>query len=111
MSVVARPLFTSKYALDAETTQYTATNVRTIIDKFTAFNTDSGALTLTVKLVASGGTASADETIMIKAIPAGESYTFPEVVGHVLETGGFISTIASTTNKIVIRASGREVTS
>jgi hypothetical protein len=111
MAVVARPLFTSKYAVDSETTQYTATNCRCIIDKFTAFNTDSGALTLTVKLIASGGSASADETIMIKQINAGESYTFPEVVGHVLEAGGFISTLASTTNKIVIRASGREVTS
>lgn len=112
MSVTAKPLFTSKYAVDSETTQYTApTGTRTIVDKFTAFNTDSGTLTLTVKLVASGGTASADETIMTKAIATGEAYTFPEVVGHVLETGGFISTIASTTNKIVIRASGREVTS
>jgi hypothetical protein len=36
-------------------------------------------------------------------------YTFPEVVGQVLNSGGFISTIAGTASAINIRASGRVV--
>ena len=38
------------------------------------------------------------------------TYTFPEVVGHVLEPGGFVSTLAGSASALVIRASGREVT-
>ena len=48
--------------------------------------------------------------IIPKTIPAGETYTFPEVVGHVLEPGGFISVLSGSASAVVIRASGREVT-
>ena len=41
---------------------------------------------------------------------AGETYTFPEIVGHSLAPSGFISTIAGAATSISIRASGREVT-
>lgn len=111
MTVTARPLFTSKYAENAETTQYTCpTSTRTIVDKFTAFNGTAGAVTLTVRLVGSGGTAGASNATVSKSLAAGETYTFPEIVGHVLEAGGFISTLASAATSLVIRSSGREVT-
>lgn len=112
MSVVAKCLLEAKYAENAETTQYTApTGTRTIIDKFTATNVTAAAVALTVKMIASGGTASADETILsAKSIAAGETYTCPEVVGQVLNAGGFISTLAGSASAIVIRASGREIT-
>ena len=45
-----------------------------------------------------------------KALTAGECYTFPEIVGHVLGPGDVISTLASAATSITIRASGREVT-
>jgi hypothetical protein len=109
MSVVAKPLITAKHAENAQTTQYTATGVRTIIDKFSAYNGTGGAVTLAVNLVAVSGAAGASNLIMSKSINAGEAYTFPEVVGHVLEAGGFISTLAGAATSIVIRASGREV--
>jgi len=38
-------------------------------------------------------------------------YTFPEIVGQVLNSGDFISTIAGTASAINIRASGRQITS
>lgn len=38
-----------------------------------------------------------------------EVYTFPEIVGQVLNAGDFISTIAGTATSVNIRASGREV--
>jgi hypothetical protein len=110
MTVTAKCLREAKYAENAETTQYTATGVRTIIDKFTGYNGTGGAVTLTVSLIASGGTASADEIIVARSIAAGETYTFPELTGQVLNAGGFISTLASAATSIVIRISGRENT-
>ena len=93
------------------TTQYTAgTGTRTIVDKFVAHNTNAGAQTLTVYLVASGGTASGEEVMIAKSLSAGETYTFPELVGHVLNAGGFIATNASAATSINIRISGREIT-
>ena len=110
MTVALKVLIPAKMAEAAQTTQYAAINVRAIIDKFTATNTTVGALTLSINLVTSAGAASADNTVVkTKTIAAGESYTFPEIVGHILEPGGFISTLASATG-ISIRASGREVT-
>jgi hypothetical protein len=43
-------------------------------------------------------------------LQAGETYTFPEIVGQILAPSGFISTIAGTAAAINIRASGRQVT-
>lgn len=112
MTVTAKPLIASKQAENAETTQYTApTGTRTIIDKFTGTNTTATTAVLTARIVTSGGAAGASNTISsAKAIAPGESYTFPEMVGHVLNPGDFISTLAGTATAITIRASGREVT-
>ena len=109
MSVISKPLITAKYASNSENTEYTATGVRTIIDKFTGYNGTAGVVTLTVKLVANAGTAGASNIIETKSLAAGETYSFPGVVGHCLEAGGFISVIAGAVTSIVIRATGREV--
>lgn len=111
MTVTAKALFEALQAQNAETTQYTApSGTRTIIDKFTGTNTTAAAATLTVKLVQNGGAASAANTIVsAKTLQPGETYTFPEVVGHVLNPGDFISTLAGTAAAITIRSSGREV--
>lgn len=110
MTVVAKPLVTSGYAPSVESTAYTAgAGVRTIVDKYTGYNGTAAAVTLTVKLVASGGTAGAANITVLKSIAAGETYTFPELVGQVLEPGGFISELAGAATSIVRRVSGREV--
>lgn len=111
MTVTAKPLFEPLQAQNAETTQYTTpAGTRTIIDKLTGTNTTGAVATLTVKLVASGGAAGVANTIVsAKTLQPGEAYTFPEVVGHVLNPGDFISTLAGTAAAITIRASGREV--
>lgn len=111
MTVTAKALFEALQAQNVETTQYTApSGTRTIIDKFTGTNTTAAAATLTVKLIASGGAAGAGNTIVsAKTLQPGETYTFPEVVGHVLNPGDFISTLAGTAAAITIRSSGREV--
>lgn len=109
MSVTAKTLIEAKLAEAAQTTQYTASGLRAIIDKFTASNGTAAAVTLSVNLGASGGAAGAGNLVVkTKTLAAGETYTFPEIVGHILEPGGFISTLPSATG-VVIRASGREV--
>jgi hypothetical protein len=47
--------------------------------------------------------------VKTKTLQPSETYTFPELVGHVLLNNGFISTIAGTASAINIRASGRLV--
>jgi hypothetical protein len=111
MTVTVKVLIAAKNAENAQTTQYTASGVTAIIDKFTATNYDTAARTLSVNLVTSGDTAGNQNLIVkTKTLQAGETYTFPEIVGQVLASGGFISTIASAATTINIRASGREVT-
>lgn len=110
MAVSSKVLIPSKLAEIAQTTQYTATNVKATIDKFTATNTDTADATLSVNLVAASGTPGAGNLIVdTRTIAPGETYTCPELVGHNLEIGGFIST-ATSANVITIRASGREIT-
>ena len=110
MTVVWKGLVEGVVAAAANTTQYTApANTRTIIDKMTATNTTAGAVTLTVNLVASAGAASAANTVMsAQSIAAGTTYTCPEVAGHVLNPGGFLSTNAGAAASISVRVSGRE---
>jgi hypothetical protein len=100
----------AKTAEATQVTQYTAVGVQTIIDKFTATNYSASAATISVNLISDAGTAGNDNLIVkTRTLQASETYTFPELVGHVLPKGGFISTIAGTAAAINIRASGREV--
>lgn len=111
MSVLVKTLIPSKQAEGSQTTQYTAVNCKTIIDKFTATNTSAGNVTISVNLVTSGGSAGVTNLIVdSRSIAPDEAYTFPELVGQVLEPGGFISTIAGAATSLTIRASGREIT-
>lgn len=111
MSVTAKSLFAPLQAPNANTTLYTANAVRTIIDKFTGTNTTAGAVTLTVFLVAAAGAAGVtNEIVAVRSLAANECYTFPEIVGHVLNAGDFIVVSASAAASITVRASGREVT-
>lgn len=82
----------------------------TIIDKFTGTNTTAAAVTLTIKLVKVATAAAASNTIVnVKSLAANECYTFPELVGHVLGPGDFISILAGAATSITVRASGREL--
>jgi len=111
MTVIVKVLIPAKIAEAAQTTQYTATGVTTIIDKFTATNYSASAATISVNLVTGADTAGNQNLIVkTKTLAPAETYTFPEIVGQVLAPSGFISTIAGTASAINIRASGREVT-
>ena len=111
MTVTVKNIIPRKQAENAQTAQYTATNCKTIIDKFTVTNTTAGAVAFSANLVASAGAAAASNLIIsAKSIAAGECYTCPELVGQTLEPGGFISTLAGAATSLTISASGREIT-
>lgn len=111
MTVTAKALFNPLQAQNAQTTQYTApAGTRTIIDKFTGTNTTGAPANLSVNLVPAAGAAGvANLIVQTKTLQPGECYTFPELVGHVLNPGDFLSTLAGTAAAITIRSSGREV--
>ena len=50
MAVYVKVLIPAKIAENAQTTQYTATGVTTIIDKFTATNYSAAAATISVNI-------------------------------------------------------------
>ena len=111
MTVTVRVLVPAKTVEATQTTQYTATGVTTIIDKFTATNYNTAAATISVNLVTVSGSAGNTNLITkTKTLQPAEVYTFPELVGQVLNPGDFISTIAGTASAINMRVSGREVT-
>jgi len=112
MTVSVKPLVNAKLAENADTTQYIApTGTRAIIDKATVTNITANSAIYTVHIVPSGQSpATSNRVLNARAIAAGECYTCPELTGHVVEPGGFISTVAGTASALAIRISGREVT-
>ena len=111
MTVTVKVLIPAKTAENSQTTQYTATGVTTLIDKFTATNYSASLATISVNLVTLADTAgNANLIVKDKPLQAGQTYIFPELVGQALASGGFISTIVSASSSINIRANGREIT-
>jgi len=112
MAVVVKELIPPKQAEALQTTQYTASNAKAVIDKFTVTNTSANNVSISVNLVDSGGSAGNSNLIVkTRTLAPSETYTCPELVGQVLDVGAFISTLASTGTSLTIRASGREIVS
>jgi len=110
-SINWKVLVPSKIVENAQTPQYTATNVTTEIGAVDVTNYSGGAVTISINLVTSGDTpGNQNLTIKNKSIAAGATYTFPELWGQYLMPGDFISTIASAATSLNIRISGRELT-
>lgn len=96
---------------NAAVTYYTVgASTRGIITKATFVNDDAGAVTVTINIVPSAGSAGyANRITKEKSLAAGESWSCSDLASHVMETGGFISMEASVTDKIGCRISGYEV--
>ena len=96
---------------DSAATYYTVgPGTRGIIKKATFCNDHSSVVTVTINLVPSGGSAGyANQITKTKSIAAGDTWACSSIENHVLEPGGFISMVASVTNKIGARISGYEV--
>jgi hypothetical protein len=110
MTVTVKVLVAPLQMQATQTTQYTATAVKALIDKATVTNTDTVSRTFSVNLVTSGGSAGNSNLVIDeKTVVPGETYLCPELVGQALEPGGFISTIASAATALTLRVSGREI--
>jgi hypothetical protein len=110
MAVTLKVLVPPKQLESSQTSQYTATNVKAIIDKATITNTSANNVTVSVNLVTVSGSAGASNLIIdTRTIVPDETYLCPELVGQVLEAGSFISTIAGAGTSLTMRVSGREV--
>ena len=110
MSVTPKTITAAQVAATA-TTYYTApANTRSIIKKLTFTNTTAGALTVTVYLVPSGGTASATNTLVsAQSIGAGECWECYPAAGQVLQAAGFLQALASAATSIAIQGAVAEV--
>ena len=110
MTTTNAVLIEAKYAEASQVTQYTSELGQTAIDKFTGTNVTGSPATISVNLVAPSSVAGVGNAISFtRVIPAGKTYIFPEIIGHNLELGGTISTLASLPDAIVIRSSGRKI--
>lgn len=88
-------------ALGASNTLYTCAVTATIVDKITMYNTDG--------TTAAAFTLAMGAVLMTKTLQPLESYTCPEVSGHILVSGDTIASTAAPAT-ITCRMSGREVT-
>lgn len=111
MPTYVRLLIPRKQAEATQVTQYTVkTGSVVVIDKFTATNTSVNNATISVNLP--GNTQTPGDANIItytRNIAPKETYTFPELIGQVVDSDGFISTIASIASTLTITASGREI--
>lgn len=88
---------------------YTADNIKARIDNIALTNTTAGAVTATVHLVPSGGSASASNCVLsARSIAAGETYIVPGAIGQTLDAGGTLQALASAGTAISLVASGIE---
>ena len=111
MAVTQKTLIPSKQMENAQTTQYTANNCKALIDKFTVVNTSASNQVFSVNLVISGGTAGVSNIVIKdRAIAPNETYKCPELIGKLIESGGFISTVSGAATSLTVEANGREIT-
>jgi len=110
MAYTKKALVPAQLLAAAATTLYTAVGARGEITKATLTNTSASNVTVSVHLVLSGGSAGAGNVYIDgKTIAAHETYTCPELVGHGLAAGGFISAIAGTGSVLRFAVDGAEI--
>lgn len=110
MTVTAKVLIAAKLLENSQTVQYTVSGARAVIDKATVTNTSGNNVTLSVNLVTAAASEAASNLVIDdKVIFPGETYLCPELVGHVIDPGGYISAIAGASGALSMRVSGREI--
>jgi len=110
MPINAKTLVESVAIDSALTTHYTVPVTATIVDKCTAINHDLVPRTISVFLMPAGvPAANSNLAAKDKILQPSEAYTFPEVVGHILNTGDAIATLCDGSFVVNFRVSGREI--
>jgi len=64
-----------------------ATNTKAVVRKLSFRNTGSSTRTVTVYVIASGGSAGTTNELAVKAIPAGKEWNVILIQGEILEVG------------------------
>jgi len=94
------------------TTYYTATNKQSRIDACSLCNTTVSAVTVTIYIVPSGGTAGASNTVLSAySVAAGETYVVTGAIGQWIEDGGTLQALASSATAVTLLLSVMEYTS
>lgn len=106
MTTTVAVLIEGTFATAAGVT-YTSDNCVTAIDKVTGTNESAANAVATVALYSPDG---AQIESFAKSIVPEQTWTYPEVVGHVLALGGQIVISCPTLNAIKVRSSGRQFT-
>lgn len=117
MSTIFTNLISGRFCSATETIEYTLTQpqsqtVKAVIDSFIAHNATDDTQTISVYLTGSGETFS-DSNAVIKSEPVrpGESKIIYQLSGQVIEDGGSIVAACSNSNSVMIRCSGRVISS
>jgi hypothetical protein len=112
MAVTPKRLAAGSQLTTSAATYYTApATATTRIDNCALTNTTGGAVTATVHLVPSGGSASASNCVMsARSIAAGATVLVAGAIGQWLAGGGTLQALASSGASITLVASGVEWT-
>ena len=111
MSVVPKSLIKTQYASASGTTLYSVPNGTTaaIVDKFTAWNSDSTSQSISV-WICNGASPDNSNLVAVRTLSSGAGADFTELQNQVLSAGESIYVLAGAASKVAVRASGREVT-
>lgn len=110
MATTTTVLVGSKYLENVQTDQYIAVGVKAVIDAVTLTNSGGTGANVTLQIVPVSGSASSSNTMISSHyLSPGESYSCPELVGHVLRPNEKLSGICMVASAVVIRVSGREI--
>jgi hypothetical protein len=109
-TVTPKPLVQGTLLTNSLATYYTVPGSTTAtITGITLCNTDSAARTVTLHLVASGGSAD-DGNTLLDAISLNAGETIIDDTRRAMNAGDFIRAVASVTNVVSIRVDGAEIT-
>ena len=108
MTVQTSWLVSPQQITTSAVTYYTAgAGQRATISQATATNTTAGAVTVTVYLVPSAGSAGDSTTILgAKSIAANTTVILSELIGHNIEPAGTIQALAGANASITLAVSG-----
>lgn len=111
MAITPKRLVAGSQIAASATTYYTATLVRTRVDSCSLTNTTGGAITVSLHLVPSGGTADATNIVLSTySVAAGQTYVPPGIIGQWIEEGGTLQAVASSATSVTLVCSGVEYT-
>jgi hypothetical protein len=107
-TTAAPQVLVAQQLANSETTQYTCpANTSVKLASVSLCNTSVNAVSVSLSVVKSGGTAGASNRVVSGyAIAAGDSSVIAELVGVFLGPGDFVSAIAATGSAVALAISG-----